>query len=214
MRNVYEVLTMIKEDLMEEKRSMYAAAKAQAATAPPVVAEKESEKPQETAASEEHGPSAGEPATEEPGPSPEKPVGEVSGPSPEAPESTPPGEAPVPDSGKAREPGKGILAEKFSAASSINDNLAGKRPAGTEARLAAKPIDNIHRNIGINDRFLIIRELFKGDADSFRDLINDLDEAGDLQKATALLHQRFPDSTEHEGLVILEGLIKRRFTTV
>jgi hypothetical protein len=76
-----------------------------------------------------------------------------------------------------------------------------------------QPIDSIHRNIGINDRFLIIRELFAGDADEFRDLLQQLDEAGDYQKANDLLKQRFPAAGEHEGIEILAGLIKRRFTT-
>jgi len=236
LRNVYEVLTMIKEDQMEEKRSMYAAAKAPAAPQPPPApaTEPRSEAPppasqvekpdplteqrRESTPSPEEGPGAAEDrspasvndptaAEEEPAAAEKEPAASEAG-EPATHEATGPGKENVEAAGKA------ILAEKFSAASSINDNLAGKRPAGTESKLAGKPIDNIHRNIGINDRFLIIRELFKGDADSFRDLINELDEAGDLQKARDLLQQRFPDTTEHEGLDILQGLIQRRFTKV
>jgi hypothetical protein len=108
---------------------------------------------------------------------------------------------------------KAILAEKFSAESSINENMAGQRKAGKEARLVGQPIDSIHRNIGINDRFLIIRELFAGDADKFMELLRQLDEAGNYQKANELLKERFPATEEHEGIEILAGLIKRRFTT-
>jgi len=110
--------------------------------------------------------------------------------------------------------GKPILAEKFAAESSINENLAGQRKGGNEPRLVGQPIDSIHRNIGINDRFLIIRELFAGDADSFRELLQQLDDAGDYQKANDLLKERFPAAKEHEGIEILAGLIKRRFSTV
>ncbi len=236
LRNVYEVLNMIKEDQMEEKRSMYAAAKASAVPqptparasgpgpeAPPPATQVEKPVPdteqrkeevsatkEDPAATEEisphsvEGPTAaeGEPAASG------RESAETEDDEPAAQEGMAPGKEKIEATGKA------ILAEKFSAASSINDNLAGKRPAGTETKLAGKPIDNIHRNIGINDRFLIIRELFRGDADSFRDLINELDEAGDLQKARELLQRRFPDTTEHEGLDILQGLIQRRFTKV
>ena len=80
-------------------------------------------------------------------------------------------------------PGKDIIADKFAAESSINENMAGNREQDMEAKLIGPPIDNIGRNIGINDRFLIIRELFDGDSDGFGKLIKDLDNADSLQIA-------------------------------
>lgn len=196
LRNVYEVLTLIKADRLQELIS-------------PVP-----EKVQEPVP----------PVLEEPVvPEARAEVNNTGSPTPEAqlPSGTEPElEAPRSEAGeqekeKQEQPkGKPILAEKFAAESSINENLAGQRRGGNEPRLVGKPIDSIHRNIGINDRFLIIRELFEGDADGFRELLQQLDDAGDYQKANDLLKERFPASKEHEGIEILAGLIKRRFATV
>ena len=72
-------------------------------------------------------------------------------------------------------------------------------------------IDNISRNIGINDRFLIIRELFDGDSDGFSKLLGQLDAAENYQSAATLMEERFSGSAEHEGVEILAGLVKRRY---
>ena len=103
-----------------------------------------------------------------------------------------------------------ILAEKFSAESSINENLAGKRNPETDKKLIGQPIDNISRNIGINDRFLIIRELFEGDSDQFSLLLGKLDSAENYQDATGILEERFAELMDHEGVEILKTLVKRR----
>jgi hypothetical protein len=200
LRNVYEVLTLIKADRLQEM--MFSASEGakqngegdpqqqsvQASTLPDGPAEADSEE------------------TEVPSPPVSEPEDSV--------EEKPADEAiPVPDP-HSKPPGeKGILGEKFAPESSINENLAGQRKGETDKRLLGQPIDNIHRNIGINDRFFIIRELFEGDADGFRELLEQLDEAGNFQKANDVLKQKFPESAEHEGIEILEGLIKRRFTT-
>jgi hypothetical protein len=104
-----------------------------------------------------------------------------------------------------------ILAEKFLAESSINENLGGSREHDMESQWVGQPIDSISRNIGINDRFLIIRELFNGDKDGFGKLIEDLDKAGDLQAANHLLEKKFEHSPDHEGVSILAKLVKRRY---
>jgi hypothetical protein len=107
--------------------------------------------------------------------------------------------------------GASILAEKFSAEASINENLAEKLGNETEAKLMGQAIDNISRNIGINDRFLIIRELFEGEADRFTSLVNELDNAENFESANSILKQQFADNMDHEGVEILSGLLKRRY---
>ena len=104
-----------------------------------------------------------------------------------------------------------ILAEKFQAESSINENLAGTRGENLDVKLMGQAIDNIGRNIGINDRFLIIRELFDGNSDDFSKLLSRLDTAENYQMASKLLEEQFTASMEHEGVEILAGLVKRRY---
>lgn len=105
-----------------------------------------------------------------------------------------------------------ILADTFIAESSINENLAGNLESELDSRLLGQPIDSISRNIGINDRFLIIRELFNGDPEGLRKLIDDLDRAGDLQSAKNLLEKQFEGSPDHDGVSILSSLVKRKYT--
>ena len=112
---------------------------------------------------------------------------------------------------KPEESAAEIIAEKFSAGSSINENLAGNRDTDRDSKLAGPPIDSISRNIGINDRFLIIRELFDGDTERFGKLISDLDQAGDLESAHRLLEEQLDPSQDHEGILILNNLVKRRY---
>ena len=64
-----------------------------------------------------------------------------------------------------------------------------------DTKLIGQPIDNISRNIGINDRFLIIRELFNGDADGFNNLIKSLEGAGNYHDAIGLLEEEFSGSS-------------------
>jgi hypothetical protein len=105
-----------------------------------------------------------------------------------------------------------IIADKFASESRINENLAGNREHDLESKIIGSPIDHIGRNIGINDRFLIIRELFDGDSDGFGKLIRDLDNAGSLQSAAEKLSVQFVNTPNHEGVIILSRLIKRRYS--
>ena len=72
-------------------------------------------------------------------------------------------------------------------------------------------IENISRNIGINDRFLIIREVFKGDEGRFKKLIISLDSAENYEAAASILEEQLASHMDHEGVDILAGLVKRRF---
>lgn len=176
LRNVYEILTMIKADRWHDFLQPVATPVAAPEPAPKPVAEP-----------------VAEPVTEAiPDPEPEPAI-----------EPTP-----KPEEKKQAE----IIAEKFSAESSINENLAGQRGKDVDTKLHGQPIDNIKRNIGINDRFLIIRELFDGDADKFGILINNLEGAGTYKDAVTILEEQFSTSMEHEGVEILSGLVKRMYT--
>jgi len=175
LRNVYEILTMIKADRLHEILHP--------------------EKIQEPAPKPEP----------EPIPDPEPEPEPIPEPEPEpAPELEP---EPIPEKQKDA----GTIAEKFAAESSVNENLVGQRDKNADTKLVGQAIEQISRNIGINDRFLMIRELFSGNSDEFNQLINSLDSAENYQDAMAMLNQRFADSMEHDGVEILTALVKRKY---
>jgi hypothetical protein len=194
LRNVYEVLTMIREDrlrLRNEPRSPL----------------RDEPIPQGTG----QGSQAGTEVKERPEPIPEQ-AGPGSGKAGRDDEQTVKGgEDAVKGGAAGTKKQAGILAEKFSPESSINENMATRRGKDMDSKLKGQPIDNIGRNIGINDRFFIIRELFDGDASAFRSLLDRLDGASSFDDAFQVIADSFPEQMEHEGVVILNQLVKRRF---
>ncbi len=207
LRNVYEILTMIKADRLHEIVSDKPAQElTDINTASSVILDPEPEaipKPEP-----------------EPEPEPEPKLEPIPEPKLEPipePELEPkPEPEPEPDikpepAPNAVSPGSSILAEKFSAESSINENMAEKLGNDVDAKLLGQPIDNISRNIGINDRFFIIRELFEGEADRFISMVNALDSAENHQAASSILKAQFEGNMDHEGVEILSGLLKRRY---
>jgi len=211
LRNVYEILTMIKADRLSELITGN-----QNLTQSEVVSEEKKPEPAvipepEKTPEAEAKPVAESQAEAETVPEPKpgtEPVAESQAEAETVPEPKS-GTEPVAES-QAETADPSILAEKFSAESSINENLAGKQGNDIESKLVGQPIDNISRNIGINDRFLIIRELFEGDSDQFRELVNSLDSADNYEAAMGIMEKQFAESMDHEGVEILEGLVKRR----
>jgi len=204
LRSVYDILTMIKADRWNEMISQpdEAAESLEVEKEPEQASEAEQDPEQEQATESEQEPEQ-EPETEQ---EPEQATEPEQEADPEqAPENT---SAVTSEKKKDAE----ILAEKFSAESSINENLAGQRGKDMDTKLIGKPIDSISRNIGINDRFLIIRELLNGDSDRFINLMKSLEGAGNYHDAISLLEEEFSGSSEHEGVEILAGLVKRRYT--
>jgi len=183
LRNVYDILTVIRTDLSTPSQLFRQAP------------EVESPKP-----------TISQPVMEIPLPDPE-PVADTPHPPLEAAAEAPQREPEVVVGKEFR-----IIADNFAAESRINENLAGNREHDLESKITGSPIDNIGRNIGINDRFLIIRELFDGDSDGFGKLIRDLDNAGSLQSAAEKLSVQFVNTPNHEGVVILNRLVKRRYS--
>jgi len=113
---------------------------------------------------------------------------------------------------KAEEPKKAsILAEKFEANASLNERIAPGKDKDLVSKFSGEPIDSIKRNIGINDRFLIIRELMGGDTEQFNEYIQKLDSCADSAECLNLIQAKFPGKHEHEGVKILTNLAKRRY---
>ncbi len=106
-----------------------------------------------------------------------------------------------------------ILADQFNNMSeSFNEKLASlKHEDDVSDIFKTKPVSNLIEAIGINDRFLFIREIFNGDAESYNDVIHKLNSAGNLNDATALIKDYKRDDTDADALRQLMDLVKRKF---
>jgi hypothetical protein len=83
-----------------------------------------------------------------------------------------------------------ILADKIRPVgyNPINESIAQKNPvADLAGKLQGARLSSISAGIGLNERFLYIRELFGGNGDLYNDTIQKLDAAGSLAEAMAYI---------------------------
>jgi hypothetical protein len=77
--------------------------------------------------------------------------------------------------------------------------------------MKTKPLTNLSNAIGVNDKFLFIRELFNGNPESYNQAINRLDEAANLADAKTIIMSYTDGNTETEAVKQLLDLVKRKF---
>jgi hypothetical protein len=113
----------------------------------------------------------------------------------------------------SREPVTGIIADTFdSLPDSLNEKLGSLRDDNdVPDYLKSKPLANLSQAIGINDRFLFIRELFDGNSETYSQAIIKIDEAKSLSDAKALMLSYTGDKSECEAGIQLLDLVKRKF---
>jgi hypothetical protein len=77
--------------------------------------------------------------------------------------------------------------------------------------LHTKPLQSLNEAIGINDKFLFIREIFNGNGDLYNQAIKKLESVGNLAEARSVVMSYTGDNTENEAITQLLDLIKRKF---
>ena len=90
----------------------------------------------------------------------------------------------------------------------VNDLLASDK---YDHLFEGKPLKSMREGIGLNDRFLFIRELFSGDSDQFNKTIETLDGFSNIKEAVEYLKFNFKWSKSDAGEKFLH-LVKRRYT--
>jgi hypothetical protein len=78
------------------------------------------------------------------------------------------------------------------------------------AHTAAAERSGLRRSIGLNDRFLVIRDMFDGDSAAFDAAIDRLDGFTDLDEAVIWLRGNFDRSADNKGMQLLVTLIERK----
>jgi copper chaperone CopZ len=106
-----------------------------------------------------------------------------------------------------------IIADQFSNRSeSFNEKLGGhKHEDDVLEILKTKPLLSLDEAIGINDKFLFIREIFDGNNDSYNQAIQKLESVGSLSDAMAIIMSYSGENTGNEAVRQLIDLIKRKF---
>ncbi|MCU0408966.1 MAG: hypothetical protein MUD02_08460 [Bacteroidales bacterium] len=128
-------------------------------------------------------------------------------PSPLPPKTTEAAINPVPEKKAAEE----IVAEQFSNLSPrINEQLGSSRKEDLSA--LGKPVSSLAEAIGINDRFLFIREIFNGDSGAYSNAVAKLDIASGIDDAKAILMSYTGHNQDNEASKQLLDLVKRKFS--
>lgn len=89
----------------------------------------------------------------------------------------------------------------------LADKMAEEQPTAAYNR-----ITDIRKAIGLNDKFLMIRDLFDGDAKLYEQTITRLNEFDDLDECMIYIVENFRWNPDSEGAKLLVSLIERKLS--
>ncbi|HPA86358.1 MAG TPA: hypothetical protein PK106_01100 [Bacteroidales bacterium] len=94
---------------------------------------------------------------------------------------------------------------------SFNEKLGSLKHDGDLLEvLKSKPLSSLNQAIGINDKFLFIREIFDGNHESYNQAITRLESVSSLEDARSVIVSFSGHDTENEAVKQLLDLIKRK----
>ena len=118
----------------------------------------------------------------------------------------------TPTKTEIQENGKSIVADRFQNKKSMNDSISDSSvKVDRAARMQKKPIKDMHNAIGVNDKFLFIRELFEGDKERYWETIQVLNNFDSFENAYHFLKEEFTWDFEDDTVTKLVGIIQRKF---
>lgn len=115
-------------------------------------------------------------------------------------------EIPKPEEAPKENP---VVGETFQKERSLNDVIGEKQ--ATETSLGNGPISSLRSAIGLNDRFLFIREIFGNNTDKYNMVIDHLDKLETIQQAVEYLKANLTLQKNDTSMKFVD-LLKRRFT--
>ena len=101
------------------------------------------------------------------------------------------------------------IGDSYSSEKSIND-LIYESKKNIQNTISSRPISSLQSAVGINDRFLFIRELFEGDGDKYAVAVKKLDQMTSINDAVSYLRDNYKWKKNETSLKFIE-LVKRRF---
>jgi len=106
-----------------------------------------------------------------------------------------------------------ILAEKFQGKQKFRNEIIAEHTTKVDmsTKLQNKPIGDLAKAIGINDKFLFIKELFNGDSARYSETISHLNSFADLNDAIIYLQDNFEWSESNEYAAKFIDLVRRKF---
>ena len=107
-----------------------------------------------------------------------------------------------------------IVADKFQSKKFVHDNISKKNvKKDVSAKMQSKPIQDINSAIGLNDRFIFIRELFGNNKEHYHETVQVLNNFDTYNNAVKFLDENFDWEPENENYERLKELVRRKFAT-
>lgn len=106
-----------------------------------------------------------------------------------------------------------ILAEKFKGKQKYRNEIIAEHAAKKDVatKLQNKPIGDLAKAIGVNDKFLFTKELFDGDSVRYAETIGHLNSLSDLNDAIIFLQDNFQWPEDNESAAKFIDLVRRKF---
>lgn len=103
---------------------------------------------------------------------------------------------------------KKFIGDKYHKERSLNDTIGENK--SMDSKLASGPIPSLKAAIGLNDRFLFIREIFNNNSARYNDVIDRLDKMEHISEAVEFLKANLSMQKNEASMKFVE-LLKRRF---
>jgi len=105
-----------------------------------------------------------------------------------------------------------IIADKYSHLSDRFNEKMGTMKSDDDLSdiMKAKHVANLSEAIGVNDRFLFIREIFDGNKDTYTQAISRLDNVTSISDARAVIMSYTGENKDNEAVKQLLDLVKRK----
>ena len=111
----------------------------------------------------------------------------------------------------ANVPGGAVLGEVINHdVQTLADTIAPPRDVASEL-LRGEPVTDLRKAIGLNDKFLLIRDLFGGDGEAYERAIGALNGFGDLDDCMIYIAENYAWNPNSDGAKLLMDLLERKF---
>lgn len=105
---------------------------------------------------------------------------------------------------------KKVLGEALAAPTKAVNEVLGQKTHHTDVafKLRSSKVSDLRHSIGINDRFLLIRDLFNGDTKLYEQTISDLEQFTHLDDAMIYIQEHFDWDPDSDGVMLLVELLE------
>lgn len=78
--------------------------------------------------------------------------------------------------------------------------------------ISTENVSGLRSSIGINDKFLMVRDMFGGDNNAYEEAISDLERFGDLDEALLHIHETYSWNPNSDGVKFLIDLLAKKLS--